>query len=162
MTTTPLEGPTAVYALYAADGQLLYVGVARAGRERQRWEEHRRDKPWWPQVATRHVVGVYGTRAEALRVEEGMIRSAQPVFNQVHNGQNPWRVHIPKQQQGRGAGPRSRPRSSRRRGRSPWLTLALSPLLILLWVLSVLLAPGRGRKRSMPYRAIQALRRAMR
>lgn len=57
---------TALYRLYDAAGRLLYVGVA-ANPER-RWEQHSRDKAWWPEVERRTCEWL-DTRGQAERQE---------------------------------------------------------------------------------------------
>ncbi|NUS73199.1 MAG: GIY-YIG nuclease family protein [Corynebacteriales bacterium] len=150
MTAPPLQGPTSVYALYGADGRLLYVGVARVGREKERWEEHRRHQQWWPDVHTRHIVGIYPNRAEALAAEAGLIKSARPLHNHIHNGTNPHRVRVgPPSPRARTTSPRSQVRPSR----------FLTPLLLFLSLLTLLLKPGRGKRGSTAYRVIRRLER---
>lgn len=77
----PTKEQTAVYRCFAADGTLLYVGVADdVGK---RWKEHAGDKPWWPLVV-RQTVDWHDSRDEALRIERDAIRAERPVHNVVH------------------------------------------------------------------------------
>lgn len=74
--------PTALYRLYSADGELLYVGIAfDAGR---RFVRHQDDKDWWPLVA-RVAVEHLPNRPSALEAEERAIRTEGPRFNVKHN-----------------------------------------------------------------------------
>lgn len=149
MTAPPLQGPTSVYALYGADGRLLYIGVARVGRERDRWEEHRRNQQWWPAVHTRHIVGIYPSRMEALAAEASLIRSAKPLYNRIHNSANPRLFQA--------AGPLKKQKAATRR-RSPWL---LAPLVLLLSVFALLSAPRRGSRGTLLYRVVRRLQKAL-
>lgn len=69
---------TTLYRLFAADGQLLYVGITwNAG---YRLKEHAGDKPWWPSVASA-TFEHFATREEALAAERRAIRFERPVNN---------------------------------------------------------------------------------
>ncbi|MFG2334281.1 GIY-YIG nuclease family protein [Streptomyces sp. NPDC048604] len=47
----PFHGPTCLYRSFDEIGDLLYVGISNAPK--QRWKQHAADKPWWPLVAAR-------------------------------------------------------------------------------------------------------------
>ena len=74
------SSPTTLYRLYAADGALLYVGIA--GNPGRRFEQHRKDKPWWGDVATTHLQH-FPTREEAMAAELEAIRTEHPTHNIV-------------------------------------------------------------------------------
>lgn len=67
-----------VYRLYDAAGALLYIGAT--GNLRQRFQFHRKDKPWWPDVAGKRL-DVYDRVAEAKEAERCAILSEDPVHN---------------------------------------------------------------------------------
>lgn len=74
-----------VYRLWAADGTCLYVGCVGERRPRrvtQRLNEHRRDKPWWPQVARIDVASL-GSSAEVIAEEPVQIAQLEPVHNKM-------------------------------------------------------------------------------
>lgn len=73
--THPQLGKTAIYRLYDASGQLLYLGLANDPE--RRWEEHSRSKFWWHLVARKEVAW-YASREEAGRVEEEATASERP------------------------------------------------------------------------------------
>lgn len=70
--------PTALYRHYAADGSLLYVGVAR--REPARRRQHKRTAKWFSLV-TRTEIQTLPSRAIALETELLVIRSENPLYN---------------------------------------------------------------------------------
>ena len=72
------ERPTAVYWLFADGDALLYVGMTN--NPIQRFAEHSRDKPWWPQV-TSYAIRWYDTRARAEAAEKAAILNDGPLQN---------------------------------------------------------------------------------
>lgn len=80
--------PTALYLLYSADDQLLYVGTTT--NTRRRWKQHAADKDWWPQVVYADVAW-HDSRAEAELREQQVIEEECPHFNRT---MAPWRVPI--------------------------------------------------------------------
>lgn len=63
---------TALYRLYDAGDELLYVGIA--DDPKIRFRRHRDEKPWWPQVAMKDIEWLADretAQAEELRVIEG-------------------------------------------------------------------------------------------
>lgn len=68
----------ALYRLFDASGDLLYVGVA--DRPKRRLANHAAVKAWWPQVA-RHTLTWFSTRSEALDAESNAIRDESPRYN---------------------------------------------------------------------------------
>ncbi|MEJ8654901.1 GIY-YIG nuclease family protein [Streptomyces sp. MS1.AVA.3] len=75
-------GRTALYRLYDGHDQLLYVGVT--SDPDRRWETHRAEKDWWPQVRVREIEWV-GDRTEALAREASEIAQRAPRYNS-HRG----------------------------------------------------------------------------
>jgi predicted GIY-YIG superfamily endonuclease len=73
---------TTLYRFYNTDDELLYVGISEKGPER--WKAHRKDKPWWTDVA-RTTTEHYDTRQLALDAERAAIIAEHPKHNVVHN-----------------------------------------------------------------------------
>lgn len=71
---------TALYRLFDAEGALLYVGITV--NVEQRWTEHERAKPWWPQVAEKRVEW-FENRPLALTAELQAIKTERPIHNVV-------------------------------------------------------------------------------
>jgi predicted GIY-YIG superfamily endonuclease len=71
---------TALYRFYGADDVLLYVGITH--RLGQRWSEHARSQPWWPEVR-RQTAEWYATRSEAEAAEITAIQQEDPRHNIV-------------------------------------------------------------------------------
>jgi predicted GIY-YIG superfamily endonuclease len=69
---------TTLYRFYAANGDLLYVGIAK--NPLVRMQQHRSDKPWWTAVAS-STYQHFNSRAEAARAETKAIRSEMPLCN---------------------------------------------------------------------------------
>jgi hypothetical protein len=67
-----------VYRLYDTAGALLYVGSTV--NLDQRFQFHRRDKPWWPDVAGKRL-DFYDRYPEAREAERCAILSEDPVHN---------------------------------------------------------------------------------
>ena len=71
---------TAVYRLFAVDGQLLYVGMTHDPL--QRFAVHRSERAWWPTVDRRKTRLVwFDSRAEAEAAETAAIRDESPLHN---------------------------------------------------------------------------------
>ena len=89
MTTNPttqrdeLGGPTNLYRAYDANGQLLYIGVARVWANR--WAHHAERSPFYPATVRLHI-DTHPTRTAALTAERDAIQSERPAFNIKHNG----------------------------------------------------------------------------
>ncbi|MEU2453951.1 hypothetical protein ABZ605_28210 [Streptomyces sp. NPDC012765] len=82
----PSPGSTAVYRLWNADGELLYIGISH--NPPGRYVQHERDKPWWPAVHRRQE-SWYDTRQEAEAAERAAIGSELPAYNATDgNGAN--------------------------------------------------------------------------
>jgi len=73
---------TALYRLYNADDQLLYIGITTYPPKR--FVEHERDKPWWHEVARRDVEWI-DNRVRAEAAERCAIAAEQPQYNRIHN-----------------------------------------------------------------------------
>lgn len=74
-------GETCLYRFFAADGQLLYVGIS--DEPMRRWHNHT-DREWWSYVETYEVVW-YPTREDAELAERDEIIGRNPVHNIVLN-----------------------------------------------------------------------------
>lgn len=72
----------ALYRFYDQTGALLYVGIT--SDPGARWPKHRRDKPWWHDVAT-ITVEVHPDRDTVLAAERTAIVNECPRYNIVHN-----------------------------------------------------------------------------
>jgi hypothetical protein len=73
-----------LYRLFAASGELLYVGISisTAGRMGQ----HRAAQPWWSDVARIEVESLPGMdRRQALEHEAAVIIAERPLHNVVHS-----------------------------------------------------------------------------
>lgn len=71
----------ALYRFFAADGALLYVGITRDPRDR--FGDHRRDKPWWIEVA-RIDMEPHPDRDAVLCAEKAAIQAESPRYNTIH------------------------------------------------------------------------------
>lgn len=80
---TDLQVPTSLYRLKAGDGKLLYVGIA--GNPGRRFEQHKKDKPWWGEVVFVEL-SHYKTRDDALDAEAKAIANEKPAYNVMLNG----------------------------------------------------------------------------
>jgi predicted GIY-YIG superfamily endonuclease len=83
---------TALYRFLDAKGTLLYVGITK--NFGQRWVNHAKSKPWWPE-AQRHTAEWFDTRPEAEAAEKQAIVSEAPKYNIVHKPK-PKRVSVPR------------------------------------------------------------------
>lgn len=77
------DAPIALYRLYSADGELLYVGITHSPSER--FARHARDNSWWPLVAKRTVAWC-SDRDQALRLEAAAVRDEAPLHNAYLQG----------------------------------------------------------------------------
>jgi predicted GIY-YIG superfamily endonuclease len=69
---------TALYRLYGAEGDLLYVGVTR--NISVRFNQHQVTKSWWPDVR-RKTMTWYGSRAAARAAESAVVVAEKPRYN---------------------------------------------------------------------------------
>jgi predicted GIY-YIG superfamily endonuclease len=67
-----------LYRCFDADGQLLYLGIARHGLSRL--HQHEKDKGWWRRVATISIEH-HASRTEALAAESRAIAEQHPLHN---------------------------------------------------------------------------------
>jgi hypothetical protein len=74
------DRPVALYRIYNADTELLYVGVSHSVL--RRLDEHLTAKPWWPAVAWISVEH-FADRFVAEAAESLAIREERPKYN-VH------------------------------------------------------------------------------
>jgi predicted GIY-YIG superfamily endonuclease len=72
------DAPTALYRLYSAAGDLLYVGIT--DHLKLRLAAHAKDKPWWGQVA-RKTVTWHPSKDEAAAAEAQAIHEERPAHN---------------------------------------------------------------------------------
>ena len=72
---------TALYRFYGEDDVLLYVGITN--ELGQRWSNHARLKPWWPEVVRQEAIWL-PTREEAAAAEVTAIKSETPRYNIAH------------------------------------------------------------------------------
>lgn len=75
---SPSPKPTSLYRLFAADGTLLYVGIAFAPLAR--WKQHGRVKEWWKEVA-RATLEHFESREAASLAEITAVETEQPLWN---------------------------------------------------------------------------------
>ena len=74
--------PHAVYRIYDAGDQLLYVGISWNVDRRMNAHEHK--APWVGEY-DHETLTWYDTRGEALAAETEAIKSEQPTYNVTHN-----------------------------------------------------------------------------
>lgn len=75
------NGRTALYRLLAANGRLLYVGIA--SNPDSRWGQHSTNQQWWNDVADRKTEW-FPTRAAAAAAEVAAIKTERPMHNIQH------------------------------------------------------------------------------
>jgi hypothetical protein len=73
---------TTLYRLYAADDELLYVGIA--GNPSRRFQDHAGSKSWWRRVVTIQCEH-FRSRRHAERAEQAAIFTEQPRWNVLFN-----------------------------------------------------------------------------
>jgi len=83
--TSPDEH-TALYRLYGAGNDLIYVGITT--NPAARFAQHAKTQPWWPEVVRREVEW-YGSRMNALAAEEAAIKRHSPAANRQHSPDYP-------------------------------------------------------------------------
>jgi hypothetical protein len=76
------EGPTALYRLFDEYGQLLYLGIT--GNPGQRWKDHAKAHPWWPEVTRRDVEWLPMGRNDAVRAERAALAAELPLYDRTH------------------------------------------------------------------------------
>jgi predicted GIY-YIG superfamily endonuclease len=76
---------TALYRYFAADDELLYIGISADPEER--WKVHKwgPNRMSWIRQVTRRAVEWHESRPAALKAEEEAIRSERPRYNGTHN-----------------------------------------------------------------------------
>ncbi len=70
---------TALYRLYDAEGQLLYIGISALPKAR--WERHSTLQPWWHLVAKKSVEW-FDDRASATAAEAESTATEAPLYDQ--------------------------------------------------------------------------------
>jgi DNA-binding transcriptional regulator YhcF (GntR family)/predicted GIY-YIG superfamily endonuclease len=78
MTDALTTERTALYRLFDSDGNLLYVGITN--NPEYRFGQHRRTKPWWPQV-DHNEIRWFDSLEEAAEAEKVTIAAEQPTHN---------------------------------------------------------------------------------
>lgn len=78
MAHAAANAPTALYRLYGAAEQLLYVGIST--QPEVRWTQHATDKPWWSLVRRRSVEW-HSNRPAAEEAERVAVRNEEPLYN---------------------------------------------------------------------------------
>lgn len=73
----------ALYRLFDADGQLLYIGISDVPS--RRFTQHAYDKPWWPEVV-RKSLEWHPDRVSVENAEALAIRSEGPKYNVRKSG----------------------------------------------------------------------------
>lgn len=75
-----------VYLFFDSNGRCLYVGETCRGEER--FKDHMKAQPWWPDVDEQRtrVVNQYESKAEARAGERAFIQHHRPLHNEKHNG----------------------------------------------------------------------------
>lgn len=73
---------TALYRLYDAAGQLLYIGITNSPEAR--WARHKMLRTWGARMARKEVAW-FASREAAEAAEEDAIRLEAPLFNGTHN-----------------------------------------------------------------------------
>ncbi|WPO69947.1 GIY-YIG nuclease family protein [Streptomyces sp. KN37] len=74
------EERTALYRLFNAEGDLLYVGISK--NPRKRWGQHALEKPWWHEIAEK-TVEWHPDRATAEALETQAIVDEKPAYDQT-------------------------------------------------------------------------------
>lgn len=88
LTDLPDALPTAVYVARQADGQVIYIGVTHALKERL--AKHRRSSAWWGKAST-VTVELWPGRIEAMGRERRLIRYFDPLHNNKERILAHWR-----------------------------------------------------------------------
>ncbi len=97
MTILGANQPHALYRFYDAAGSLLYIGLTVDPGTR--WKTHRREKPWWLDVANISIEH-FPDRASVERAERVAIQTERPRYNSTHNtnrqlASTRWRWDLP-------------------------------------------------------------------
>lgn len=90
MTTATVS--TALYRLFDAADQLLYVGIST--QPETRWTQHAADKPWWPLVQHRKVEW-HPDREAAETAERAAISTEEPLYNTAGAKRSLLATHFP-------------------------------------------------------------------
>lgn len=73
--------PTALYRLFDAAGDLLYVGITN--NVKVRMQGHRADKRWWPEVVEKRITW-YPNRPDAAAAEDRAIKTEDPRYDRSY------------------------------------------------------------------------------
>ncbi len=85
MTGTPeAEAPeeTTLYRIWGEADLLLYIGISKDFG--QRWKQHAKLQPWWPEKRRLTADKLYPSRPEAEAAEEAAIKAERPKYNKKH------------------------------------------------------------------------------
>lgn len=80
----------ALYRWVGRDDVVLYIGIS--DDPDRRMGQHVDGKPWVVEAVRVEFVDWFDTREEALEAEEALIREELPLYNKIHNMDNPNRV----------------------------------------------------------------------
>jgi prevent-host-death family protein len=89
---TTAATPTALYRLFDAAEQLLYVGIST--QPETRWTQHAADKPWWPLVQHRKTEW-HADRKAAEDAERAAVQSEEPLYNTAGAKRSLLATHFP-------------------------------------------------------------------
>jgi len=89
---TTAATPTALYRLFDAAEQLLYVGIST--QPETRWTQHAADKPWWPLVQRRKTEW-HPDREAAESAERIAVRTEEPLYNTAGAKRSLLATHFP-------------------------------------------------------------------
>lgn len=89
---TTATASTALYRLFDAADQLLYVGIST--QPETRWTQHAADKPWWPLVQRREVEW-HPDREAAEAAERSAIGAEEPLYNTAGARRSLLATHFP-------------------------------------------------------------------
>lgn len=90
MTTAATR--TALYRLFDAAEQLLYVGIST--QPETRWTQHAADKPWWPLVQHRKLEW-HPNRKAAEDAELAAVQTEEPLYNTAGAKRSLLATHFP-------------------------------------------------------------------
>ncbi|MFH8410719.1 GIY-YIG nuclease family protein [Streptomyces sp. NPDC018019] len=91
MNDTPSEGRTALYRLYDAEEDLLYIGISR--KLTQRFREHEHSRSWWHCVKYVDLTW-FDSHPRAYAAEKAAQHSERPPYNGVGHLGLGW--HVPR------------------------------------------------------------------
>lgn len=81
----PDPGRTALYRLFNARGDLIYIGIATKPEERLKAHRWNIINPWRKEIATQKVGAWYDTRQQAEAADKAAIAAERPRYNRRHH-----------------------------------------------------------------------------